>query len=157
METLNPRPGQSIFQTSSNPLRTGRVAPRNRQQIFGPRRNGTSSGADSPGGEGYQKLRNRLTSRGIPEGIIDELLEQPTIVSYRRGAFIFLQGAPTDLLFWVSSGLVDILSPGPEESRLTRVCLVPGISSDLLSAPTTKDDLRKPFKHALEPAFRLDS
>jgi len=99
---------------------------RNRQRIFRLKRNGTSNGADSPGGDGYQRLKNRLTSRGIPEGIIEELLEQPTIVSYRRGAFIFLQGAPTDLLFWVSSGLVDILSPGPEGEQINASVLGPG-------------------------------
>jgi CRP-like cAMP-binding protein len=128
METLNPRPGQNTSQTiySSNPLRAGREAPRNRQQIFSLKRNGVSSGPDRPGGEGSQRLKNRLTSRGIPEGIIDELLEQPTIVSYRRGAFIFLQGAPTDLLFWVSGGLVDILSPGPEGEQINASVLGPG-------------------------------
>src|ERR1700722_9084223 len=115
METLNPRSDQSISQTiySTNPLCRAREAPRNRQQSFNQKRNGISNEPDGPGG-GYQKLKNRLTSRGIPESILDELLEQPTIVSYRRGAFIFLQGAPTDLLFWVSSGLVDILSPGSD-------------------------------------------
>jgi CRP-like cAMP-binding protein len=118
METLNPRSDQSISQTiySTNPLCRAREAPRNRQQIF----------SLKPGGEGYQKLKNRLTSRGIPESILDELLEQPTIVSYRRGAFIFLQGAPTDLLFWVSSGLVDILSPGSEGEQVCASVLGPG-------------------------------
>ena len=128
METLNPRSDQSISQTiySTNPLCRAREAPRNRQQIFSQKRNGINNGPDGPGGGGYQKLKNRLTSRGIPESILDELLEQPTIVSYRRGAFIFLQGAPTDLLFWVSSGLVDILSPGSEGEQICASVLGPG-------------------------------
>jgi CRP-like cAMP-binding protein len=50
--------------------------------------------------------------------VIDELLEQPTIVSYARGAFIFHQGAATDLLYWVSSGLVDILCPGTDGEQI---------------------------------------
>ena len=122
METFYSRPGQSVAGTTLNEDGDAR----HRQRIFQIKRNGTSSGADSPGGEGSQKLKNRLTSRGIPESIIDELLEQPTIVSYRRGAFIFLQGAPTDLLYWVSSGLVDILCSGPEGEQINASVLGPG-------------------------------
>jgi CRP-like cAMP-binding protein len=92
-------------------------------------------------GEGYQKLKNRLTSRGIPESILDELLEQPTIVSYRRGSFIFLQGAPTDLLFWVSSGLVDILSPGAEGEQINASVLGPG---DLFGFVESTDHKARP-------------
>jgi CRP-like cAMP-binding protein len=77
-------------------------------------------------GDGYQKLRCRLISHGVAESIIDELFEQPTIISYSRGSFIFLQGAPTDLLYWVSSGLVDILSPGPDGEQICASVLGPG-------------------------------
>jgi CRP-like cAMP-binding protein len=122
------RPDQRASQTthSSNPLRVGHDATRNRQQIFQLKHKAAVGGPASVGGEGYQKLKNRLTSRGIPESIIEDLLEQPTIVSYRRGAFIFLQGAPTDLLFWVSSGLVDIVSPGSDGEQISAGVLGPG-------------------------------
>jgi CRP-like cAMP-binding protein len=127
--TLDLRPSQSTYQTISSSnlqLRSGHSAPRNRQQISQLKSNGTSGEPDSAGGEGYQKLKNRLISCGVPKSIVDELLEQPTIVSYRRGSFIFLQGAPTDLLFWVSSGLVDILSPGAEGEQINASVLGPG-------------------------------
>jgi CRP-like cAMP-binding protein len=128
METSYSRTGQSAAGTTYSNSRLNEEGDprRNRQRIFRLKQNGKSSGADSPGGEGYQKLKNRLTSRGIPEGIIDELLEQPTIVSYSQGSFIFLQGAPTDLLFWVSSGLVDILSPGTDGEQINASVLGPG-------------------------------
>jgi CRP-like cAMP-binding protein len=77
-------------------------------------------------GEGFQKLKSHLTSRGVAENIIDELFEQPTIISYSRGSFIFLQGAPTDLLYWVSSGLVDILCPGLDGEQIRTSMLDPG-------------------------------
>ena len=129
MEPLNPRTCHRAAETicSSNPRpRSGHDATRNRQQIFQLKRNGTTSRPDSLGGEGFQKLKNRLTSSGVPENIVDELFEQPTIVSYSRGSFIFLQGAPTDLLFWVSSGLVEILAPGPDGEQIRATMLGPG-------------------------------
>jgi len=128
METFYSRPGQGASGTtySKSGLNEEGGSRPNRQRIFQLKRNGASNGADSPRAEGSQKLKNRLTSHGIPESIIDELLEQPTIVSYRRGAFIFLQGAPTDLLFWVSSGLVDILSPGTDGEQFHVSVLGPG-------------------------------
>jgi CRP/FNR family cyclic AMP-dependent transcriptional regulator len=57
---------------------------------------------------------------------LDELFEQPTIISYSRGSFIYLQGAPTDLLYWVSSGFVDILSPGLDGEQIRASVLGPG-------------------------------
>jgi hypothetical protein len=30
---------------------------------------------------------------------------------------IFLEGAPTDLIYWMSSGLVDILCPEPDGNQ----------------------------------------
>src|SRR5713101_9853372 len=129
MHALNPRSGQSVSQATytSNPRpRPGHEATANRQQIFQPNHNGTNGRPSPAGGEGYHKLKNRLISRGLPESIVDELLEQPTIISFSRGSFIFFQGAPTDLLFWVSSGLVDILCPGPGGEQIRASVLGPG-------------------------------
>src|SRR2546428_13779959 len=100
MHALNPRTGQSASETiyPSNP-RAGRDATLNRQQIFQPKHNGANGRPGSGGGEGYQKLKSRLISRCLPESIVEELLDQPTIISYSRGAFIFFEGAPTDLVF----------------------------------------------------------
>jgi len=95
METLDPRSGRSssatIYASSSN----GRITqdsrlPATRQRIFRLKQKPAASGVGY-GGEGYQKLKNRLISRGIPETILDELFEQPTIVSYKRGSFIFFK------------------------------------------------------------------
>jgi len=134
------RPDQRASQTthSSNPLRVEHDATRNRQQIFQLKHKGAVGVPGSVGGEGYQKLKNLLTSRGIPESIIEGLLEQPKIVSYKRGAYIFLQGAPTDLLFWVSSGLVDILSPGSDGEQISASVLGPGDLFGFIESPDHK-------------------
>ena len=139
MEAVNSRSARNkpeVVRTAYSRSLVGSSVPPS-QRIF-PLRPKPTTGRPVTVGDGYQKLKNRLISHGLPESIIDELLEQPTIVSYGRGAFIFLQGATTDLLFWVSSGLVDIICPGPRESRLTRVCLVLANFSDLLNQQTTK-------------------
>jgi CRP-like cAMP-binding protein len=58
---------------------------------------------------------------------VDELfVEQPTLTKYRPGSFIFLQGVPTDGFFWVSSGMVDILCPGPDGEQIIASILGPG-------------------------------
>src|SRR6266478_4999086 len=99
---------ETIYPSNPRP-RAGRAATGDRQQIVQLKHHPGNGGTMWGGGEGAQKLKNRLTSRGIPESVVDELLEPATVISYRKGTFIFLEGAPTDLLFWVSSGLVDIL------------------------------------------------
>jgi hypothetical protein len=50
-------------------------------------------------------------SYGLPETVVNELVEHHTPITYPKGSMIFLQGAPTDIIYWVSSGLVDILCP----------------------------------------------
>ena len=43
-----------------------------------------------------------------------------------KGSMIFLQGAPTDILYWVSSGLVDIVCPEPDGGQIQASLLGPG-------------------------------
>jgi CRP/FNR family transcriptional regulator, cyclic AMP receptor protein len=90
-----------------------------------PRSNGRTSGS-SLGGEGLSKLRTKLIAHGLPETVADELIEHQTPVNYPKGSMIFLQGAPTDLIYWVSSGLVDILCPEPEGGQIQTSLLGPG-------------------------------
>jgi CRP/FNR family cyclic AMP-dependent transcriptional regulator len=77
-------------------------------------------------GQGYQKLKALLTSYRLPEAVVNELIEHHTPVNYPKGSMIFLQGAPTDLIYWVSSGLVDILCPEPEGGQIQTSLLGPG-------------------------------
>src|SRR5258708_36092320 len=43
-----------------------------------------------------------------------------------KGSMIFLQGAPTDILYWVSSGLVDIVCPEADGGQIQASLLGPG-------------------------------
>ena len=76
--------------------------------------------------EGYDKLKAWLISHGLPETVVTELIEHHTPINYLKGSMIFLQGAPTDLIYWVSSGLVDIICPEPDGSQLQTSLLGPG-------------------------------
>jgi CRP/FNR family transcriptional regulator, cyclic AMP receptor protein len=76
--------------------------------------------------EGYDKLGARLMSHGLSETVVTELIERHTTITYPKGSMIFLQGAPTDLIYWVSSGLVDILCPEPEGGQIQTNLLGPG-------------------------------
>ena len=128
MKAINPQYRRNTPEVAngadSRPLVEGGVTPGSRQILqLG---HNTAIRGRRAAGDGYQKLRSRLISHGVAESIIDELFEQPTIISYSRGSFIFLQGAPTDLLYWVSSGLVDILCPGLDGEQIRASMLGPG-------------------------------
>src|ERR1700687_6096600 len=82
-------------------------------------RQSPNSNSKPSGGEGLRKLWDRLILSDVPESVVDELLEPSMIVNYSRDSFVFMQGAPTDLVFWVSSGLVDIILPGSDGEQIT--------------------------------------
>jgi CRP/FNR family cyclic AMP-dependent transcriptional regulator len=77
-------------------------------------------------GDGYLKLRTQLTAHGLPEKIVNQLIEQHTLISYPKDSMIFLQGVPLDILYWVSSGLVDIMCPKPDGGQIQVSMLGPG-------------------------------
>jgi CRP-like cAMP-binding protein len=76
--------------------------------------------------EGYDKLKARLLSHTLPETVITQLIEHHTPIVYPKGSMIFLQGAPIDLIYWVSGGLVDILCPEPDGNQIQVSLLGPG-------------------------------
>jgi len=85
-----------------------------------------------------------------PETVVTELIEHHTPINYLKGSMIFLEGAPTDLIYWVSSGLVDILCPEPDGNQIQASLLGPGISLDSWNLPTLTESGGKPFKPVRE-------
>ena len=90
---------------------------RNSQKTFSSRSKAKSFGL-SIDGDGTQRLKTRLISHGLPESTVNELIDHHTPLNYPKGSMIFLQGAPTDILYWVSGGLVDIICPDPEGGQI---------------------------------------
>ncbi len=59
----------------------------------------------------------------MPKEIVEELISHHTVVTYPKGSTLFLQGAPADVLFWISSGMVEVFCPQEDGSRvLVRLC-----------------------------------
>jgi len=114
--------------TRLSPLPSAQNEPSLNRVTFSPKlsRSNTRGAERSIASEGYDKLEARLISHGLSETIVTELIEHHTPINYPRGSMIFLQGAPTDLIYWVSSGLVDILCPGPDGSQIQASLLGPG-------------------------------
>ncbi len=74
-----------------------------------------------------ETLQRRLdlfvSESGLPKEIVDELISHHTVVTYPKGATLFLQGSPADVLFWISSGMVEVFCPQDDGSRvLVRLC-----------------------------------
>src|SRR3984893_12993405 len=115
---------------SRSPIHSVQVEPRVTCGNFSKKkflpRNNSGPSKLSVAGEGYHKLKTKFISHGLPETVVNDLIEHHTPVNYPKGSMIFLQGAPTDIIYWVSSGLVDILCPGPEGSQIQASLLGPG-------------------------------
>ena len=56
--------------------------------------------------EGGNQFEAQLLSWKVPPGIVREILEYHSNLTYAPGAMIFCQGAPADIIFWVVKGLV---------------------------------------------------
>lgn len=64
-----------------------------------------------------------IEESGLPKEIVEELISHHTVVTYPKGSTLFLQGAPADVLFWISSGMVEVFCPQEDGSRvLVRLC-----------------------------------
>ncbi len=127
-KTIHPVNSRSHSKCASKPNRRRRAQPKPNSYI------------DRPflGREvAYQKLKNRLISRGLPKNVFDDLLEHTLTMNYKRKSYIFSRGAPTDMLFWVSGGLVDILCPAPDGTQRLTSILGPG---DFFGLVESNDD-----------------
>ena len=103
--------------------------------------------------EGYDKLKAKLMSYGLPETVVNELVEHHTPITYPKGSMIFLQGAPTDIIYWGPAGWSISFVQGRREARYRRACWARGRSLDSLNFPTLMASRGKPFKPVREPMF----
>jgi CRP/FNR family cyclic AMP-dependent transcriptional regulator len=74
--------------------------------------------------QGLQRsVESIVTDSGLPSEVVAGLLEHHTVVSYSKGSALFLQGSPADVLFWISSGIVEVSCPLSDGERvLVRLC-----------------------------------
>ena len=73
-----------------------------------------------------QRLMEQLAGWRLPAEFLTELIDHSHCVSYTPGTPIFLRGSTVDVLFWVLSGLVKVLYPNPNGSRVVIKLTGPG-------------------------------
>lgn len=68
--------------------------------------------------EAGNRFEMQLLSWKVPSGIVREILEYHSNLTYAAGTMIFCQGAPADIIFWVVKGLVKESCPAPNGNRI---------------------------------------
>jgi len=76
--------------------------------------------------EARVRLEAQLLDFQIPPKFIEDIIDHHTLVNYNKGAVLFLQGSPADLLFWVVTGLVKVYCPRPNGNRILVKLAGPG-------------------------------
>jgi CRP-like cAMP-binding protein len=78
-------------------------------------------------GPSHQRLQVQEQLKGyLPQVAIEELLKHHRRLDYPKDAPIFLQGAPTDVTFYVLSGLVKVYCPRGNGNRVLLQLAAPG-------------------------------
>src|SRR5690242_20649762 len=67
-----------------------------------------------------------LKAHSVPKPLAEALTAHHTPVLFQKGATVFAQGSPADLMFWVMSGLVKVYCPNPDGSRFMIQLAGPG-------------------------------
>jgi CRP/FNR family transcriptional regulator, cyclic AMP receptor protein len=76
--------------------------------------------------EAKVRLKTQLLDFQIPPTFIEDAVDHHTRVNYNRGAILFPQGSPADLLFLVVTGLVKVYAPRPDGDRILVKLAGPG-------------------------------
>jgi CRP/FNR family cyclic AMP-dependent transcriptional regulator len=64
-----------------------------------------------------EHLESRLGEWGLPKNLADALVNRLCLVTYEKGAVIFLRGSPADFVFCVLSGFVKLYLPHRDGHR----------------------------------------
>ncbi len=86
--------------------------------------------------EGYAKLRGNFSRWRVPSAVVDELVDQRSMVSYPRGAMVFLEGSPGDLFGCVLAGYVKVYCNAANGTRVLARLSGPG---DIIGYADTED------------------
>jgi CRP-like cAMP-binding protein len=65
-----------------------------------------------------ERLRSRIGHWRLPENLLDDLFGRNSLLTYSRGATIFPQGSPAEIVFLIHKGLVNLYSYQPDGNRV---------------------------------------
>jgi CRP/FNR family transcriptional regulator len=125
---------------------TGSGAPTRRSgQGAASQRVGLSLAADV-----LERLRSRIGHWRLPDNLIEELFGHHALLTYSKGALIFPQDSPAEVIFLIHKGLVNLYSYQADGSRvLVRLAGV----GEIIGYANILDQKGRPL-HALEAAAR---
>src|SRR5258708_24967804 len=75
---------------------------------------------------GLDRLTRRLERCGLERSLVETILSRHTLVRYPKGASVFAQGAPADVIFIVLSGVIRIGCGKREDQRVIVTLAGPG-------------------------------
>src|ERR1700730_6571691 len=64
------------------------------------------------------RVQAALIECGLPHEVAEEACDHRTLVTYPKGAILYLQGSSADFLFCVLSGIVGTYCPQPDGNRI---------------------------------------
>jgi CRP/FNR family transcriptional regulator, cyclic AMP receptor protein len=71
-------------------------------------------------------LEEKLIGWNLPAELVAQIEEHSTPVTFEKGAIVFLQGAPADLVFWLRKGFVKLYLPHTHGNRTLIAVARPG-------------------------------
>ena len=74
----------------------------------------------------FDRLTRRLERCGLERSVVEAMLSRHTLVRYPKGATVFAQGAPADVLFAVLGGVIRIGCGRREDQRVIVTLAGPG-------------------------------
>ena len=86
--------------------------------------------------EGYARLRENFGRWRVPSAIIDDLIDYRSVVSFPRGAMVFMEGSPGDLFGCVLAGYVKVYCNVANGTRVLARLAGPG---DIIGYADTVD------------------
>jgi CRP-like cAMP-binding protein len=72
------------------------------------------------------RLQKQICELGLPGELADDIIGHHTLVNYNKGAMVFLQGSPAEVLFYVITGLVKVYCPRSNGTRILIKLAGPG-------------------------------
>jgi CRP/FNR family cyclic AMP-dependent transcriptional regulator len=75
---------------------------------------------------GLDRLTQRLEGCGLERSVVEAILSRHTLVRYPRGAMVFAQGAPADVIFAVLSGVIRVTCGKRADQRIIVTLAGPG-------------------------------
>jgi CRP-like cAMP-binding protein len=94
---------------------------------------------------GLQRFRARLLSWPLPRGAVDDLLDRHIVLNFPEKSLIFQQGAPGDVIYWVRTGVVDLVSPDSKKGDVLVEVAGPGEMIGFMDLSTKSGTRRQIF------------